>query len=37
MTKNQAKKKYGIEGTKRLRKQWQKATNRGKTPNQKEV
>lgn len=29
----QAKKKYGLEGTKRLRKEWQKAINRGKTPN----
>ena len=34
MNKCQAKKKYGIEGTKRLRKEWTKATARGKVPNQ---
>lgn len=36
MTKRQAKKLYGKEGTKRLREQWQKAKNRGKIPNQNE-
>lgn len=34
MNKKQAKKKFGKEGTKRLRKEWQIAINRGKTPNQ---
>ena len=33
MTKSQAKKLYGLEGTKRLRKQWTKARFRGRTPN----
>jgi hypothetical protein len=33
MTKKQAKKLYGTEGTKRIRKQWQVARNKGKTPN----
>jgi len=35
MTIKQAKLLFGKEGTKRLRKQWQKAINRGKQPNQK--
>jgi hypothetical protein len=34
MNIKQAKKLFCKEGTKRLRKQWQKAINRGKTPNQ---
>jgi hypothetical protein len=34
MNIKQAKKLYGKEGTKRLRKEWQKAINRDKTPNQ---
>ena len=33
MNKIQAKKLYGVEGTKRLRKEWQTAINSGKTPN----
>lgn len=33
MIASQAKKKFGIEGTKRLRKQWTKALLHGKTPN----
>lgn len=33
MTKKNAKKKFGFEGTKRLRKMWQLAIQRGKTPN----
>ena len=35
MTKGQAKKLYGREGSKRIRKQWQIARNRDKVPNQK--
>jgi len=35
MKKSQAKKLYGREGSKRIRKQWQTARNRGKIPNQK--
>lgn len=34
MNKKQAKKLYGVNGTKRLRKEWGKAVSRGKTPNQ---
>lgn len=33
MNKKQAKKKYNCKGTKRLRKQWQKAIDKGKVPN----
>lgn len=33
MTKSQTKKLFSIEGTKRLRKQWQRAIVKGKTPN----
>jgi hypothetical protein len=34
MTKSQDNKIYGIEGSKKLRKQWTKARFRGKIPNQ---
>lgn len=34
MTKRQANKKFGTNGTKRTRKQWTKAIMRGKMPNQ---
>jgi hypothetical protein len=34
MNIKQAKKRFGTPGTKRTRKQWQVALNRGKTPNQ---
>jgi len=37
MNKKQAKKLYGNEGTKRIRKEWQKAINRGKKPNQHKI
>jgi hypothetical protein len=33
MNIKQAAKLYGVEGTKRLRKEWQIAKNNGKTPN----
>jgi len=33
MNIKQAKKLYGTPGTKRTRKEWQKARNRGKMPN----
>jgi hypothetical protein len=33
MNAKQAKKQFGTKGTKRQRKEWQKATVRGKVPN----
>ena len=37
MNIKQAKKLYGTPGTKRTRKEWQKARNNGKVPNKHKI